>query len=217
MNLINRIKQNLDYSRVLVSIIMLSTAITLMLMNENNYNGELKKCLELTLMVTTIVGLELTYNKLYQKILYGIIWYSIYILILNISMDSIYTAGLVIIGFYVGDYFYKLMHPNKNRGYTITSNNLSGDTFPIKPNETMGYSSSNNKQTAPKKLITVKDQIVEYGTNNNYDGLFNVIGGCACTLQDLAPCGHLNESECTYGYKHDDPTGDHDFIISSEK
>ena len=42
--------------------------------------------------------------------------------------------------------------------------------------------------------------ISEYLKTNGYDGLYNLDGGCACEIGDLAPCECLN-LDCKAGIK----------------
>ena len=60
----------------------------------------------------------------------------------------------------------------------------------------------------------VNDIIVDYIKTNNMDGLFNETEACACTIEDLAPCGAL-QKDCETGWKKD--CGEHDYHISPEK
>ena len=62
----------------------------------------------------------------------------------------------------------------------------------------------------------VSEVIKAYGITNGYGGLYSSDGKCACTWDELAPCGYSFE-HCEFGYKREDPTGEYDFIISSER
>ena len=64
--------------------------------------------------------------------------------------------------------------------------------------------------------MNVVDIVREYLKANQYDGLFNECGECACGLADLNPCGELN-GDCQPGYKHRCDCGDHDFHIEEKK
>jgi hypothetical protein len=59
---------------------------------------------------------------------------------------------------------------------------------------------------------TVTQIVREYLISHNYDGLFNADDGCACTVDDLRPCGE--HPDCTPGYKGPCDCGEHDFHIS---
>jgi hypothetical protein len=48
--------------------------------------------------------------------------------------------------------------------------------------------------------LTIRDLIEAKCLADGYDGLFNDAGECSCTLEELAPCGCLNE-ECAFGVK----------------
>jgi len=65
-------------------------------------------------------------------------------------------------------------------------------------------------------ITNVKDIIREYLVANGYDGLFNFDGECACLLDDLMPCEQCCD-ECIPGYRADDPTGEYDFLMQSER
>jgi hypothetical protein len=48
--------------------------------------------------------------------------------------------------------------------------------------------------------IIVIDMVKDYLIRNNYDGLFNSVAECACSLSDeLEPCGEISNS-CQAGY-----------------
>jgi len=75
---------------------------------------------------------------------------------------------------------------------------------------------------ARKKMYAdeiVKDWLIQ----RDYDGLYNESTACACTIDDLAPCGSMNAEECIAGWKIPCPggedcdnDGDCDFHISSD-
>lgn len=44
---------------------------------------------------------------------------------------------------------------------------------------------------------TVKEILTEYLKANGFDGLY--IDDCGCTVDDIAPCGHI-DNNCTPGY-----------------
>ena len=48
----------------------------------------------------------------------------------------------------------------------------------------------------------VKEIVACWLKDNGYDGLYNNDGDCACTIDDLAPCGELSQ-DCYAGYKID--------------
>lgn len=68
--------------------------------------------------------------------------------------------------------------------------------------------------------ISPQQFIREYLENNNYDGLFNPEGDCACENDDLFPCGEYEPicdeaDDCEPGYKIACDCGDdHNFHIS---
>lgn len=64
------------------------------------------------------------------------------------------------------------------------------------------------------KYKTTLEIIAEYLKANNYDGLYSECGcdGCACEIDDLAPCGESSLG-CNPGYKQPCDCGDHDFHI----
>lgn len=49
-------------------------------------------------------------------------------------------------------------------------------------------------------MLTVIDIVKERLYKDNYDGLFNEDGECACLRDDLAPCGQIYEN-CMAGHK----------------
>ena len=62
-------------------------------------------------------------------------------------------------------------------------------------------------------LEIVKKSLVE----NGYDGLFNDEADCACTPDDLAPCGDLYP-DCQAGYRVPCECGEeHDFHIQAKR
>jgi len=66
--------------------------------------------------------------------------------------------------------------------------------------------------------MNVKDIVLKYLKDNNYDGLFNSFGECGCTVEDLSPCDALNEV-CEPGYKekYDCKEDYHNYHIVPEK
>jgi len=60
-------------------------------------------------------------------------------------------------------------------------------------------------------IIDVKELMKNYLAENGYDGLYHDCD-CGCSIDDLAPCGHLC-LDCTPGYRKDTPGGEFDFII----
>ena len=48
--------------------------------------------------------------------------------------------------------------------------------------------------------MDVHDIVKKYLKENGYDGLLHEDRGCACSLNDLAPCGEM-EQTCMPGYK----------------
>lgn len=77
--------------------------------------------------------------------------------------------------------------------------------------------SQENKPAIPD----VGYMIQQFLRENGYDGLCNE-EGCGCLINDLAPCGHLNQS-CQAGFKREfDPQEDppewkdSEFIIAAD-
>jgi len=68
--------------------------------------------------------------------------------------------------------------------------------------------------------MDVKKIVYDYLKKNNYDGLYNIVGGCACKVDDLEYCGEMN-SNCKAGiYKNCDicrEPCEFDFCIKSKK
>ena len=64
--------------------------------------------------------------------------------------------------------------------------------------------------------MKVTDAIIEVAEREGFDGLFHPDGECACTWDDLAPCG-TESFDCVFGYRAPCDCGGHDFHISSEK
>jgi len=61
----------------------------------------------------------------------------------------------------------------------------------------------------------VVEIVRKYLVDNGYDGLFSE-GVCACTHEDLAPCGQI-EGNCTAGFKTPCNCGEHDYHIEETK
>ena len=64
-------------------------------------------------------------------------------------------------------------------------------------------------------MTTVKEILVNYIQENNYDGLYSEFE-CACDINDLASCDQLM-LDCTVGYKQPCDCGEHDFHIGAAK
>lgn len=64
--------------------------------------------------------------------------------------------------------------------------------------------------------MNCKQIVLQYLKDNNYDGLFNLDGECACDLNDLMPCGDCSV-DCMAGYKTPCECGDHDWHIGEQK
>jgi len=47
--------------------------------------------------------------------------------------------------------------------------------------------------------VTVMDIVDQYLRANGFDGLFSDNGKCGCVVDDLAPCGELQQ-DCRAGY-----------------
>lgn len=62
----------------------------------------------------------------------------------------------------------------------------------------------------------INDIVRVWLKENNYDGLYHTDGDCACSLDDLAPCGIL-ELGCLAGYKTPSDNSEFDFFISPTK
>ena len=69
----------------------------------------------------------------------------------------------------------------------------------------------------PKVInMTISDIVKEFLERNGFDGLF-VADTCACSNDDLFPCGE-SSGDCTAGYRQPCTCGeDHDFHIGGEK
>jgi hypothetical protein len=63
-------------------------------------------------------------------------------------------------------------------------------------------------------MKTIKEVVERYLLDNEYDGLYNERGECACFIDDLMPCGCDCES-CIAGYKFECQNCDF-FGISSD-
>ena len=48
--------------------------------------------------------------------------------------------------------------------------------------------------------MTVIDIVLKYLKDNGYDGLLDRHGECGCEIDDLAPCGEMQET-CEAGYQ----------------
>ena len=46
--------------------------------------------------------------------------------------------------------------------------------------------------------MTVEEIVRDYLKENGYDGLCEHIGACACSVDDLAPCGEI-QNDCEAG------------------
>lgn len=55
-----------------------------------------------------------------------------------------------------------------------------------------------------------------YLKDNDFDGLWNPDGECACLVDAIAPCGDMSE-KCEAGWKHRCHCGEHDYHIGKEK
>lgn len=64
--------------------------------------------------------------------------------------------------------------------------------------------------------LSVLDMVRERLIADGYDGLYNPVGDCACTHDDLAPCGDMT-SDCVAGWKAPCHCGEHDWHISDAK
>jgi len=65
--------------------------------------------------------------------------------------------------------------------------------------------------------MSIKEIIIKYLKDNNYDGLYNAWSECACEIADLAPCVQM-ESDCEPGYKCECDCGENcDFHICAER
>ena len=58
--------------------------------------------------------------------------------------------------------------------------------------------------------------VKEYLKREEFDGLFNEIGGCACKVDDLMPCSEP-DTLCQPGYLGLCDCGDHDWHIIANK
>ena len=69
--------------------------------------------------------------------------------------------------------------------------------------------------------MTIKEIVTKFLRESDYDGLWNDVGECACTLDDLAPCEcdyqGIDSQSCRAGYKAPCDCGEHDFHIQAEK
>lgn len=61
--------------------------------------------------------------------------------------------------------------------------------------------------------MNVLDMVREFLEGHDFDGLANPDAGCACLLEDLAPCGEINGDDCIAGYRVPCSSGEHDFDI----
>jgi hypothetical protein len=69
-----------------------------------------------------------------------------------------------------------------------------------------------------RQFTQVKDIVKQYLeiNKNNYDGLCNDSGECACLKSDLAPCGNMAQ-ECMPGYIHSHSEDKTLFVIYPDK
>lgn len=65
-----------------------------------------------------------------------------------------------------------------------------------------------------KDQIPVKEIVKQYLIKHGYDGLCRDY--CGCELDDLMPCEEISPG-CIPGYRHTDPDGEVDFIITPNK
>ncbi len=64
--------------------------------------------------------------------------------------------------------------------------------------------------------MTVLEIVEKYLRDNGYDGLYNPDDECGCLINDLAPCGEMNE-ECRAGIILERDSGGYDFIIGERR
>jgi len=62
--------------------------------------------------------------------------------------------------------------------------------------------------------MTVKDIIINYLAEHGYDGLCG--DECGCSIEDLSVCESC-PLDCEPGYKTEDPSGEAQYLIMSEK
>lgn len=62
----------------------------------------------------------------------------------------------------------------------------------------------------------VIDIIKQHLIDSGFDGLCNPDIECGCDLDDFQPCGE-DFSRCKPAYKHEDPSGEYDFVMIEEK
>lgn len=70
-----------------------------------------------------------------------------------------------------------------------------------------------------KKLITYVEIITDWLREHGYDGLFSDYLECACTIEDLIPCGMISQDNpCYAGYRVPCDCGEgHDYHIQAQK
>lgn len=56
--------------------------------------------------------------------------------------------------------------------------------------------------------MIVGEIIESYLRENGYDGLYNWVGECGCSVDDLAPCGHCDVDTCEPAYRVSPPEGE---------
>lgn len=63
--------------------------------------------------------------------------------------------------------------------------------------------------------MRVLDIVDKYLRTHGYDGLYNDLGDCACTVGELEPCGEMS-SACAPGHQVPCDCGDHDYHIATK-
>lgn len=61
--------------------------------------------------------------------------------------------------------------------------------------------------------MTVVEIIKEYLIKNEFDGIYNPDGECACDIEHLVECGEICDN-CTVGYKTKCDCGEHAYHIN---
>jgi hypothetical protein len=64
--------------------------------------------------------------------------------------------------------------------------------------------------------MEIGDIIKKYLKDNGFSGLYSPAADCGCDMEDLFACGE-DCTGCEPGYKIEDPTGEHNYLITTKK
>ena len=65
--------------------------------------------------------------------------------------------------------------------------------------------------------ITVREIVLGYLIDHEYDGLYSDMGQCACDLESLMDCEAEGTCQYSPGYKAEDPSGEFEYLIVAKR